>query len=64
MATESARGPPHGRGRKEGWWEEGAGEAEGEVSGIGLERRGDETQRKADRRECWLGGQCKHRGCA
>lgn len=47
MATESARGPPRGRGRKEAWWEEGAGEAESAAPGSGVERSGDGTQRKA-----------------
>ena len=47
MATEGARGPPRGRGRKEAWWEEGAGEAKSAVSGSSLERSGNRTQRKA-----------------
>lgn len=47
MAAERPRGPPRGGGRKEAWWEEGAGEAENAAPGRGGESRGDGTQRKA-----------------
>ena len=43
MAIQSTQGPSPGRGRKEAWWEEGAGEAESAASCNSLERNGDKT---------------------